>query len=227
MFAAAMAFVEAVVVIYLRMIFYPMGFDFPLRGFPNPFVLHIEWLRELATIIMLACVAILAGRKIYEKLAYFMFSFAVWDIFYYIWLKAALDWPSSLMTWDLLFLIPWSWVGPVLAPLIVSFSLLALSYFILESNEKKNAGFNLNEWILMTAGSLFILYTFMCDYGKLIISGGFAKDFFSLATNPEFGIAISQYAPASYNWTLFIIGEALILASTILFYLRNFKTRRQ
>jgi hypothetical protein len=221
-FAVAMAFLEAVVVIYLRKIFYPMGFDFPLKGFLNPFIWHIEWLREIATIIILACIAMLAGKKVHEKLAYFIFSFAVWDIFYYIWLKAALGWPSSLMAWDLLFLIPWSWVSPVLAPLIISLTFIALSLLMLEANAKLNT----KELLLFIFGSLAVIYTFLYDYGKIIISGGFAKDFFSLAANPEFGVAVSNYAPTSYNWVIFALGEALILLSCGLFFLRNFRKKK-
>ena len=32
-FAIAMGFLEAVIVIYLRKIYYPLGFNFPLKGF--------------------------------------------------------------------------------------------------------------------------------------------------------------------------------------------------
>ena len=83
-FAIAMAFLEAAVVVYLRKLFYPAGFNFPLRGFIEPSILSIEWAREFATIIMLLAVSILAGKKLYEKFAFFIYAFAVWDIFYYI-----------------------------------------------------------------------------------------------------------------------------------------------
>ena len=53
MFAIAMAFLESAVVVYLRRLFYPQGFNFPLEGFIEPSILSIEWLRELATIVKL------------------------------------------------------------------------------------------------------------------------------------------------------------------------------
>src|SRR3989344_6671811 len=117
-YAIAMAFIEATVVVYLRKLFYPNGFNFPLVGFIDPAILNIEWIREFATIIMLLMVGILAGKKLYERFAYFIYAFAVWDIFYYIFLKVILDWPNSFLTWDLFFLIPWPWIGPVLAPML-------------------------------------------------------------------------------------------------------------
>ena len=126
-FAIAMGFLEAAVVIYLRELFYPNGFDFPLRGFLNPSILGVEWIREFATVVMLAAIAVLAGKKFYERFAYFLYAFAIWDIFYYISLKATLDWPSSFLTWDLLFLIPWPWIGPVLTPVLWSILFIILS----------------------------------------------------------------------------------------------------
>lgn len=222
-FAAAMAFLEAVVVIYLRKIYYAEGFSFPLVGFIEPSILNIEWIRELGTIVMLITIALLAGKKFYERFAYFLFAFGVWDIFYYIWLKLALNWPSSIKEWDLLFLIPWPWAGPVLAPIIISFSLIALALAILYFN--KNAKIKLLEWLIFISGCLIVLYTFLYDYGKLIISGGFAKDFFTLAQNPEFAKAISSYSPLEYHWALFAFGELLILLSIFIFFKRNFAGR--
>src|SRR3989344_1428755 len=118
LYAVAMGFLEAAVVIYLRELFYPNGFNFPLKGFIDPSILSIEWMREFATIIMLLTVGFLAGEKAYKKFAYFIYAFAVWDIFYYVFLKLTLNWPDSFLTWDLLFLIPWPWISPVLAPLL-------------------------------------------------------------------------------------------------------------
>ncbi|MEK6792710.1 MAG: hypothetical protein AABX95_02740 [Nanoarchaeota archaeon] len=105
-FSIAMGFLESTIVIYLRKIYYPDGFDFPLKGFIDPNILSIEWIREFFTIVMLITIGLLAGKTLYEKFAYFILSFAIWDIFYYVFLKAFLDWPQSWITWDLLFLIP-------------------------------------------------------------------------------------------------------------------------
>src|SRR5215471_13766120 len=114
-YAVAMAYLESAIVVYLRRLYYPHGFDFPLVIIDIPTLL-LELGREAATIVMLATVGIAAGRTKVGKGAYFLLLFGVWDICYYIWLKAFVEWPSSLLTWDVLFLIPVPWVGPVLAP---------------------------------------------------------------------------------------------------------------
>ena len=82
--------------------------------------LAIEIGREAATLIMLLGVAMLAGADRWERFLAFCLSFGVWDIFYYAWLWIFVRWPASLFTWDLLFLIPVPWIGPVLAPVLVS-----------------------------------------------------------------------------------------------------------
>jgi len=104
-FGIAFGFIEAAVVVYLRLHFYPEGFTFPLAEMPGPVILT-EVAREAATIIMLACIGWIAGRRFLDRFAYFAFAFGVWDIFYYVFLKVILGWPESLLTWDVLFLIP-------------------------------------------------------------------------------------------------------------------------
>ena len=118
-FAVAMGFLEAIVVVYVRELYYPEGFTFPLKALPANLV-TIELIRELCTFLMLGSVAWLSGKTLLRRLSAFLFTFGVWDIIYYAALKLFLDWPESLLTWDILFLIPITWVGPVLAPIICS-----------------------------------------------------------------------------------------------------------
>jgi len=220
-FAVAMAFLESVIVVYLRELFYPEGFDFPLKGFIAPWVLNIEWTREFFTIVMLASVAFLAGKKFHEKFAYFLYSFAIWDIFYYIWLKVILNWPSSLVTWDLLFLIPLPWIGPVIAPIIASLTMIVFSVLIINFEDRgKKARIAIKEWMMFIIGVLIVLYTFLYDYSKLIFGGGFANEFFTLATNQKFINLISNFAPTSYMWKTFIFGEILVIMGIVMYYLR-------
>jgi hypothetical protein len=129
-FAVAMAWVETSVVVYLRALYYPDGFTFPLGVIPDN-ILVVELFRELATMMMIALVALLAGRTVWERFAYFTLQFGIWDIFYYIWLKTTLGWPFSLFDWDILFLIPVVWTGPVLAPLLVSIVLIVAGLMII------------------------------------------------------------------------------------------------
>ncbi len=118
--AAAFAFVEAAVVVYLRRIFYPGGFAFPLKPEMLESILGVEIAREAATMIMLAATAWLADTRPWVRFGYFMAAFGIWDIFYYIWLWAVLGWPPSVFTLDVLFLIPIVWVGPVWSPVVVA-----------------------------------------------------------------------------------------------------------
>jgi len=134
-FAAAMAYVEAAVVVYLRFLYYPEGFFVKDAGslgvVPAP-ALRIELGREAATIVMLGAVALLASKKSWwERLAFFMWAFAFWDIFYYVWLRVFLGWPPGVMTLDVLFLIPDVWVAPVVLPLVASGIMMAAALAIL------------------------------------------------------------------------------------------------
>src|SRR5262245_6234060 len=92
-FSVAMGYLEAAVVIYLRRLYYPHGFDFPLVPI-TPDIGLIEFLREAATIIMLLGIAVIGGRNLAQRFALFIYSFAVWDIFYYVFLKIFDHWPA-------------------------------------------------------------------------------------------------------------------------------------
>jgi len=96
----------------------------------------MECCREAATIIMLAAVGIIAGKDNLQRFAYFLYAFAVWDIIYYAGLKVLLNWPSSFLTWDVLFLIPVPWIGPVLAPIISSLTMILFGGIIICLQEK-------------------------------------------------------------------------------------------
>jgi hypothetical protein len=121
-FAIAMAYVEAAVVVYLRRLFaVKYGLVFSAKSFHFPAAyLRYEQGREAATIVMLIAVAALTGRSLRHKAAYFLFAFGVWDIFYYVWLYALLRWPSSPGQRDLLFLIPGEWWAPVWQPITIA-----------------------------------------------------------------------------------------------------------
>jgi hypothetical protein len=93
-----------------------------------------------------------------------MIAFGVWDIFFYIWLKAALDWPATILDWDILFLIPLPWIGPVLAPVLISAMMIASGLLILR-HERRGIRFIVPyiSWALAVAGCGVILYSFMYD----------------------------------------------------------------
>ncbi len=166
-----MAFVEAGVVIYLRALYYPEGFSFPLTIISKSHLI-VEIGREVATIFMLISVATLCGKKFWEKFAYFLICFGLWDIFYYIWLKIAIGWPSSLLDWDILFLIPIPWIGPVIAPVTIAIMMTLTGFFIIFLY-KRGYDFQPSHlvWGLTMTGTLIILYSFMRDTGASLYKG--------------------------------------------------------
>jgi hypothetical protein len=216
-FGIAMGFLEAAVVVYLRQLYYPGGFVFPLKLMAWE-GLSIEYLREISTIVMLFSFGMVAGKNFYERFAYFLFCFGIWDIFYYIWLKILLNWPPSLLTWDILFLIPVVWVGPVLAPLICAITMIMIAGSILFFQQRGYlVRINSLDWVLLFLGAFIIFSTFIWDYTKIIIQGGFILRLSTLGADPVFKKEVSQYVPTSYKWLLFIIGEILILYFLIRF----------
>jgi hypothetical protein len=214
LFCVGMAFLESVIVFYLRKLYYPEGFAFPLRGFIEPQIYQVEVVREFFTIVILICVAILAGKKFYDRFAYFWYAFAVWDIFYYIWLKVTLDWPASLFTWDVLFLIPWAWAGPVLAPVISSVTMIALCFSILYLQDKGYAfKITVREWLMLILGGLLQLFTFLYDYGRLVLEGKLSE--------------VASFTPVYYNWLIFILGEILIIIAIASWHSRTLASKKR
>ncbi|MBZ5637683.1 MAG: hypothetical protein LAO51_02885 [Acidobacteriia bacterium] len=122
-FAIAMGILESVVVLYLRELYYPGGFRFPIVRMPDR-VAVAEVIREAATIVMLASVAALARRHRADGFFVFGFLFGVWDLVYYAGLRIFLSWPDSFGAWDILFLIPVPWLAPVIYPVVVSLLLI-------------------------------------------------------------------------------------------------------
>jgi len=216
LFAIAMGALEAIVVVYLRQIYYPLGFDFPLTLL-SPRMLTVECSREAATIVMLVSVGMLSGRDTLQRLAYFLYTFAVWDIFYYAGLKLFLNWPSSFLTWDVLFLIPVPWIGPVLAPLICSLTMILMAGIIICLKENGCIiKIKLSEWSLALLGASIILFTFVRDYSRIIFHGQSTPGLSLMGKNRQLIEIISGYKPTHYSWDLFIIGEILILCSLIM-----------
>jgi len=124
-FAAALGLVEASVVIYLRALYYPGGFTFPLVPMPATH-LAVELVREAATLIMLIAVGVLAGSRGWERFGFFLAAFGLWDMFFYLWLRVAIGWPQSPGEWDILFLIPLPWIAPVYSPVTIAILMVVL-----------------------------------------------------------------------------------------------------
>jgi hypothetical protein len=144
--------------------------------------------REFATLVMLAAVALLHARNFRQWFAGFMIAFAVWDIFYYVFLKVLIDWPASLWTWDILFGLPVPWAGPVITPLLVAAEMTAGGVLILWA-ERSDAPIELGmgHWAAIGGGGLIVVTAFCWDF-RNIADGG---------------------TPNPFNWPLFILGNVV------------------
>ena len=137
LFGIAFGFIEAAVVVYLRATVGLLpGYGGTLTDVARLSVdlyqqsqilaelpkslLAVEFFREFATLVMLATVALLAAKTRRERIALFLWTSAAWDIFYYVGLWATVRWPTSLISPDVLFLIPVPWLSQVWFPLLVS-----------------------------------------------------------------------------------------------------------
>lgn len=170
-FGVTMGFFEASVVVYLRKIFYPEGFCFPLASWEtmDPLILAVEVGREFMSLVMLAAVGVLAGRRSLERFFFFLCGFGVWDVLYYIFLYVILGWPASLATWDILFFIPLPWVGPVWAPVAISLLFIAGTLIFLHQEDKKQPlRFSAFDWIAFVAATLVIIFSFTLDGPKVM-----------------------------------------------------------
>ena len=122
LFGIAMAYLEAVVVVYLRKalgIIDSESNKASLEDFPKRYI-FIEKTREMATILLLVILTLLVGETWLEKLVVFFWTFAFWDLFYYLSLFLLIKWPPNLTTVDILFLIPRPWIAPVWVPIGIS-----------------------------------------------------------------------------------------------------------
>jgi len=219
LFSLAMGLLESAVVIYMREILYPEGFGFPLSPV-QPDLMLTELLREAATLIMLLAIGFLAGRNASERFAWFLYAFAIWDIFYYVFLWLLIGWPSSLMTYDVLFLLPTTWIGPVIAPLIISMTMLVFALLILALNrQSENKGIPGISWLLLIIGSVILILAFIWDYSAFIMESMSVRDIWTLPKEEVLKLA-TQYIPEKFNWFLYILGETVILSGILVYYLR-------
>lgn len=215
-FFIAMAFLESAVVVYLRALYYPEGFDFPLVPMSETLVITEVW-REAATLIMLLAPAALVTRSALERFAWFCFGFGIWDIFYYVWLKVLLDWPESLASRDLLFLIPVPWVGPVWAPCVISLGMIALALTILRKRSKWGelpvGGLS---WSLLVTGALLMILSFTLDPLRSSFGLEALTDADLMADSRASALADGRaYIPEAYPWPWFVAGCALALVGLV------------
>jgi hypothetical protein len=194
-FAIAMAWVEAASVFYIRAL---VGRIEPYQANPLPIndaLGNVELWREASTLVMLATVGMLAGRTWRRRVGYAALAFGAWDIFYYVFLRIMSGWPRTLLDWDILFLLPLPWWGPVLAP--VSIALLMIVWGTLATQADDDATDARWAGTLAFAGIGLALAVFMIDAWRALPHG---RD------------AVLQVLPTTFNWPLFWV--ALLLMSS-------------
>lgn len=207
LFGISFGYVEAAVVAYLRAIYDPIrqqlhperpkGELFPLitprqleaTGSANTRRLIIELGREAATLFMLAGAGLAVARNPQQWVAASLIAFGLWDIFFYAFLRVMIDWPASLLTWDILFLLPVPWVGPVIAPILVSISMIACGVVVL----RRHVFFRPMHWAAILAGGFIIIVAFCWDFQNTSAGGW----------------------PNPFHWLLFAIGETIGLGGFI------------
>jgi hypothetical protein len=191
-FAIAMAWVEAASVFYIRALVDRIE---PYQANPLPIndtLGYVELWREAATLVMIAALGMLAGRTWRRRAGYAALAFGAWDIFYYIFLRLMSGWPRTLLDWDILFLLPLPWWGPVLAP--VSIASLMILWGTLATQSREDATDARWAWALGWIGIVLALAVFMIDAWRALPQG---RD------------AVLQVLPTTFNWPMF--GAALLL----------------
>ena len=196
-FSIAFAYIESAVVVYLRAIFYPDGFTFPIAMFGlSPLgkrLLLTEIGREAATIVIIFTSSWLFGKNRRQRFAYFMIIFAVWDIFYYIWLKVLLGWPDSIMDWDILFLIPMTWASAVLYPVLISIALLAFAAFILYRDAHgRTIKVTLIDWLVFIVSGIIVVVSF-CTPGPHVDKADYKSHFYWPLFAAGFLLAVGMF----------------------------------
>jgi hypothetical protein len=195
-YAIAMAFLEAVVVAYIRELLRLTG-QTDLKAYAP-----MEAWREAATIVMLVAVGWLAGRNKIDRLAYGMFAFGMWDIWYYVWLKVLVDWPKTLLDWDTLFLIPFPWRGPVLSPVLIASLICVVSVLtVVQVNRQKMPKITFFQTGTVLCGALLALYIFMAAPIQVWIRGG--KNW-------------SSVQPEIFNWPVFLIALIMMAVPSLM-----------
>jgi hypothetical protein len=150
---------------------------------------------------MLAAVGAIAGRTRQTRLAYSAIAFGVWDIFYYVFLEAMSGWPASLFDWDILFLLPLPWWGPVLAPLCIALLMIVWGTLVSQRFDRSRLGAAAPlAWRLNWVGVALALYVFMADSLRVMNQG----------------IDLTRSVlPTAFNWPLFLAAFALMAAPLV------------
>ena len=204
LFAGAMAWMESATVVYLRTL---VGRLEPYQAHPLPIDAHlsgIEVAREAATLAMLFAAGWLAGSTRPRRFGYFLVAFGVWDLLYYAFLAVMGPWPHTVWDWDILFLIPLPWWGPLLAPCLVAALMVLLGTLLTQGHPSSVQRWPARwSWATCVSGAVLALLVFMADALGLALAGR--------AT----GTALSGALPTAFHWPPFLL-SLLLMAAPVL-----------
>ena len=199
-FAIAMAWLEAACVYYLRVLVDRVE---PYQANPLPLagsIGHVELAREAATLVMLVTLGMLAGRTWQARLGYTAIAFGVWDIFYYVFLRVMTGWPASIFDWDILFLLPLPWWGPVIAPALIAL-LMIVGGTLATRSAFTGPGSSISRtlWACQAAGIGLALYVFMADAFDAVYHG----------------LDVRTILPTTFNWPMYGVAFTLMAAPIV------------
>jgi hypothetical protein len=199
LFACGMAWVEAASVYYLRLMVSRLD---PYQANPLPMsgnLEQVELVREAATLVMLFTVGMLAGRSRRTRFGYMALAFGVWDISYYAFLRVICDWPKSVFDWDVLFLLPLPWWGPVLAPVCIALLMIVWGTLVSQrvgiSSDRSVA--STVWWRFNWLGVALALYVFMADSLRAVHAGIEAT---------------RTVLPTAFDWPVFVVALVCMAA---------------
>ncbi len=189
LFAVAFGWIEGSVVVYLRDLYFhnagPNAPSFPVV-FLSDRLARVEIVREFCTMVLLAVVGWLSGSRWAARIGSFLLLFGIWDLTYYGVLKIVLDWPTSLSTWDILFLIPLPWIAPVWAPATVAAMFVGVGSYLFWTGDRPRV-YRPTDAAVLFASAFMIVGSFLADWR----------------------VAIEQQVPQNFHWWLFWAGVVL------------------
>jgi hypothetical protein len=149
---------------------------------------------------MLLTLGMVAGRTWRARWGYAAVAFGIWDILYYVFLRMMSGWPRSLLDWDVLFLLPLPWWGPVLAPVTIALLMIVWGTIASQSRERiLPAAITSKVWCLSAIGIALALYIFMAD---------------SLRQLDQLKNGMAYVLPTTFNWPMFC-GALMLMATPL------------
>ncbi|MCD6454105.1 MAG: hypothetical protein J7L62_02255 [Candidatus Aminicenantes bacterium] len=206
-FSISFAYVESAVVVYLRSLAGKLMDIFPMP-FLSPMISAIELGREASTILILIAIGYIAEKTPVRRFYAFLYVFGLWDILYYAWLKIFIGWPQSIFDFDLLFLIPLPWIGPVISPVLIALIFCFTGSLVL-LKEGEEFHFKLIDGMMVIFGGLILILNFLLSSIEIVAISGVK--------------GLESFQPHSFNWEIYLVGIILLFLGLFLPVLRFYK----